>query len=366
MAAASSSKEPAARILVVRVGALGDTLMATPLVRALRARYPQVAIDFLGWEPAAPLVEANPSVSRLFRLRHRHLPWWLSVEKQRLVRQLRAARYQFAVLLESEPHFRRLLELAGLKQIRSFRETPFDPNLHSIVNNLRAAGFSDWQQAPADSLDMELPGSPEDQRDAAQLLGDIRPPLVGLHAGYGPRRVKKNQGERLKGWGAENFTHLGCLLVERGVRLVLTGSADDQDETRAIAAQLPAGSFVELAGRTTVRQLAAVIRRLQLFVSVDTGAAHMAAAVGTPLVVLWGPAILEQTRALSSTTPIRIVRHRVFCAPCYGTPMMKTCQRNICMEAISPQRVLAAAEEIMNEELRAKSGFRQSQQFLHS
>ena len=354
MATASGSKESAARILVVRVGALGDTLMATPVVRALRARYPLAAIDFLGWEPAAPLLEANPGIARLFWLRHRHLPRWLSVEKQRLVRQLRAARYEFAVLLESAPHFRRLLELAGLNQIRSFRETPFDPNLHSIVNNLRAAGFPDWQQAPAGSLDMELPGSPEGERVAEHLLGDIRPPLMGLHAGYGPRRGKKNQGQRLKGWGAENFAHLGCLLVGRGVRLVLTGSADDQDDARAIAAQLPAGSFVELAGRTSVRELAAVIRRLQLFISVDTGAAHIAAAVGTPLVVLWGPAILEQTRPLSSATPIRIVRHRVFCAPCYGTPMMKTCQRNICMEAISPQRVLAAAEEIMNEELKAK------------
>ena len=352
--AAPGSKESGARILVVRVGALGDTLMATPVVRALRARYPQAAIDFLGWEPAAPLLEANPGIARLFRLRHRHLPWWLSREKRRLVEQLRAARYRFAVLLESVPHFRRLLERAGLKEIRSFRETPFDPKLHAIVNNLRASGFSDWQQAAAGSLDMELPGSPEEERAAEQLLGDIRPPVVGLHAGYGPRRGKKNQGQRLKGWGADNFSQLGYLLVQRGVRLVLTGSADDQDDARAIVAQLPAGSFVELAGRTSVRQLAAVIRRLQLFISVDTGAAHMAAAVGTPLVVLWGPAILEQTRPLSSTTPIRIVRHRVFCAPCYGTPMMKSCQRNICMEAISPQRVLAAAEAVMSEELRVK------------
>ena len=354
VAVTSGSKESGGRILVVRVGALGDTLMATPVLRALRARYPQAAIDFLGWEPAAPLLEANPGVARLFRLRHRHLPWWLSREKQRLVRELCAARYQFAILLESAPHFRRLLERAEVKQIRSFRETPFAPKLHAIVNNLRASGFPDWQQAPAGSLDMELPGSPEEERAAKQLLGEIRPPLVGLHAGYGPRRGKKNQGERLKGWGTDNFSQLGRLLVQRGVRLVLTGSADDQDDARAIAAQLPAGSFVELAGRTTVRQLAAVIRRLQLFISVDTGAAHMAAAVGTPLVVLWGPAILEQTRPLSSMTPIRIVRHRVFCAPCYGTPMMKTCQRNICMEAISPQRVLAEAEAVISEELRVK------------
>jgi ADP-heptose:LPS heptosyltransferase len=138
------------------------------------------------------------------------------------------------------------------------------------------------------------------------------------------------------------------MLLARGARLVLTGSADDREEAEAIAARLPASSFLQLAGRTTVGELAAVLRRLRLLVAVDSGPAHMAAALGTPLVVLWGPAILEQVRPISSTTPIRIVRHRVFCAPCYGTPMMKTCQRNICMEAISPERVLAEAVALLD------------------
>lgn len=361
-----------ARILVVRAGALGDTLMVTPVVRALRALYPEASVDFLSSEAAAPLLERNPAVSRVLPLGYRNLPWMVSREKRRLVRQLRETRYDFAVLLESAPRFRRLLERAGLKQIRSFREAPFDPKLHSIINNLRAAGFADLQSR---SLDMELPVSPEDDRAAEQLLKEFTPPaeyssefsgragpgpttaspLVGLHAGYGPSRGKKNQGQRLKGWGSENFAALGSLLIQRGVRLVLTGSADDRHEAEAIAARLPAGGFLQLAGRTTVPQLAAVIRRLRLLISVDSGPAHMAAAVGTPLVVLWGPAILEQVRPLSSTTPIRIVRHRVFCAPCYGTPMMKTCRRNICMESISPQRVLQEAKSLLSEELRVKS-----------
>ncbi len=387
------------RILVVRAGALGDTLMATPVVRALHRRYPDASIDFLSSEAAVPLLKHNPAVSRVLFLRYRNLPWALSPEKQRLARELRSARYGFAVLLESAPHFRRLLEHAGIEQIRSFRETPFDPLLHSIVNNLRAAGFADWQSQP---LDMDLPVSPEDDRAAEKLLSQFAasagssaaqaggatpaptglpgaesgaarpyvvgadqrvrpgqaqnpapteiPLLVGLHAGYGPPRGKRNQGQRLKGWGAENFAALGRMLLARGARLVLTGSAGDREEAGAIAARLPAGSFLQLAGRTTVGELAAVLRRLRLLVAVDSGPAHMAAALGTPLVVLWGPAILEQVRPISSTTPIRIVRHRVFCAPCYGTPMMKTCQRNICMEAISPERVLAEAVALLNAE----------------
>ena len=89
------------------------------------------------------------------------------------------------------------------------------------------------------------------------------------------------------------------------------------------------------------------IGSLDVFVSVDTGAAHIAAALGTPLAVLWGPAIYEQTRPLSTSSPIRIVRVSVPCAPCYGTPIMKSCTQNICMEGISPGAALEAVEHLL-------------------
>jgi len=337
------------RILVVRAGALGDTLMATPVVRALAARYPGAAIDFLCAAGAAPLLEGNPAVTRILPLRHRNVPWFLSPEKRRLVRGLRQAGYEFAVLLESAGRFHELLRHAGIRHVRSFRDIQFDPMLHSAANNLRVAGFGDWRAVPG-GLDMDLFVSPDEEAAAAQLLASsLQPPgsglRVGLHAGWGPRGKKaRNQGERLKGWGVDNFMELGRLLAARGHYLVLTGSEEDRSEAETIAGGLPGGGCAVLAGRTSVRQLAAVIRRLDLLVSVDTGPAHMAAALGTPLVVLWGPSKLHQVAPISSRRPVRIVRHPVFCAPCYDTPMMETCRRNICMESISPQRVLREIE----------------------
>jgi ADP-heptose:LPS heptosyltransferase len=92
-----------------------------------------------------------------------------------------------------------------------------------------------------------------------------------------------------------------------------------------------------------------LIRHLDVFVSVDSGPAHIAAAVGTPLVVLWGPGILAQTRPIAETGSVEIVREAVGCAPCYGTPMMKACRRNICMEGITPDRVLQAIARRLEE-----------------
>jgi ADP-heptose:LPS heptosyltransferase len=93
--------------------------------------------------------------------------------------------------------------------------------------------------------------------------------------------------------------------------------------------------------------LAAAIEKLDAFVSVDSGPAHLAAALRTPLVVLWGPAILDQVRPLSLRSPVALLRHAPPCAPCYETPLMKTCQRNVCMESISHSEVLAAVDGLI-------------------
>jgi heptosyltransferase-2 len=334
------------RILVVRVGALGDTLMVTPLIRSLRKRHPAAEIDFLCSGLAAPLLELNPHLKHLFALRSRNMPLALSLEKRRLVRRLRGRNYPSALLLESAPRYRRLLERAGLRRIRSFREVPFDPAKHAIVNNLNVGGIT---ESSGRDLDMELTLSGEDRDAAARILKGIPAgPLIGVHVGWGPQRRKSRQAERQRGWSLDNFVRLIRMLAGgRTAGVVLTGSSEDREDSAYIAAQFPVGTVRSVAGQTRIRELAALIERLDLLISVDSGPCHMAAALGTPLVVLWGPGRLEQTRPVSSTTPIRIVRHAVACSPCQSTPLQKSCRRNICMEMISPDEVLQQARSLL-------------------
>ncbi|MCA1563536.1 MAG: glycosyltransferase family 9 protein [Acidobacteria bacterium] len=336
--------DSASRILVVRAGALGDTLMATPVLPALRERHPGAAIDFLASATAAPLLAFNPHLRHVHRIVGRNLPYALSLEKRALVGTLRGAHYDLAIVLEHAPRYYRLVARARIPRVRGFRDTPFDPALHSVVNNLRAAGFED----AAPPADMRIVLVPEDERAASALLDGVAAPAVGFHAGYGPTGRKPRQDLRLRGWSADRFVELGRALAARGFHLVLTGAPEDRPLAARIASALPPNAVRVLAGRTDVRELAAVIRQLDLFVSVDSGPAHMAAAVGTPLVVLWGPGILAQTRPVSSTAPIRIVHTPVPCAPCYGTPLMKRCRQNICMESIAPAQAMAAIEEVWN------------------
>ncbi len=335
----------AERILVVRVGALGDTLMATPVAKAIKSLHPDWEIDFLCSAMAAPLLLRNPDIGRVHVLRGRNLPYWVSPEKLGLVRRIRLASYRFAVLLESAPRYRLLLEKAGVGEIRGFDETPFDPRLHSAANNLRAAGL-DWREHV---LRATVTTDQDDNAAARFLLEGLKTPWVGLHAGYGPAGKKRNQMERLKGWSSSNFSELANRLLDWGVSLVLTGSPGDRREALRLAEGLPDDRVRVLAGKTTVRELAAILSQLRLFISVDSGPAHLAAAVGTPLIVLWGPAKLAQVRPLEGSAPVIVVRKPVPCAPCYDTPAMKSCRANICMRSIQPREVMLEAERIIGK-----------------
>ena len=317
------------RILLVRAGALGDSLMVTPVIRALAERYPEATVDVLAAESAAAVFELHPFVDQVLTLRHRNLPFAVSPEKRRLARELRSRGYDFAVLLERAPRYRELLERAGVGEIRSFRENPFDPEAHAIANNLRAAGAEG-------SHDMEIMLSADDDAAADRLLAGLSSPVVGLHVGYGPRGKKRDQSHRLKGWATSNFAALARSLEADGISVVVTGTSEDAAD---VAAVTRGGLAVDVSGRTSVRELGALIRKLDVYVSVDSGPAHLAAAVATPLVVLWGPAILEQVRPISSRSPVTVLRHSVPCAPCYDTPLMKTCRQNVCMEGIPPSDV---------------------------
>jgi ADP-heptose:LPS heptosyltransferase len=315
--------------------------MVTPLLRALRRKHPEAELDVLCSRLASDLLELTPGVARRFPLHHRNLPYPLSLEKQRIVRELRRRGYDRAILLERAERYRKLLERAGISSIQSFRETPFDPRKHAIVNNLNAAGLE-----PA-HLDMEVFLSDEDRKEASELLTMLaESPRVGIHIGYGPRGKKKHQSERLKGWALENFVEAARELSGRGLGLVFTGSLEDRRDVEQVIQRLRAPAL-DLTGRTPLRVLAAVIQKLDAFVSVDSGPAHLAAAVATPLVVLWGPAIFEQVRPISTRSPVVVLRHPPPCAPCYETPLMKTCPRNVCMEAIKPAEVVERVEGLL-------------------
>ena len=338
------------RIVIVRAGAIGDTLMATPLVRAVRSTFANAHVTFICSNAARDVLAHNPHLDRVIGLSYRHVPLALSPEKTRIVRFLKKIDLDWAVVLESHRSF---VDLAcrfnpahvvayGTLPGKRIEKVMFDPNKHSVENNLHAGEALGVQPA---GLEMELHYPPAIKASLQARLGragissgDV---MIGLHAGWGGRQQPLEQ-TRLRSWPPKRFAAIARWLTETlGARVVLTGSLNDRPLTDFIA-QNAAVPCVNLAGSLSVLELAALIDRLDAYVAIESGPAHMAAALGTPLVALLGPAIFQQTRPLTGRGTVHVIRHQVPCSPCYGTPLQKSCKDNVCMKQIEVSEVQEA------------------------
>ncbi len=353
----TSDERQSLHLLIVRAGAIGDTLMITPLIRALRRTFPESYLAFLCSSSARDVIRYNPHLDRVIPLAYRHLPQWLSLEKQRILRDLRSLHFDCGLVLESHPNFvgiargvgaRRLITYGVLPEADGLERAIFDPLRHSIENHLRAAEPLGVQPS---GYEMELCYPSELDQAMRLRLAECgiaeHDCLVGIHAGWGGRKHALDQ-TRLRSWPVQNFARVIQWLVKsKKARVVLTGSRADRPLTEYIAksAEVPC---LDLAGKLPLLELAALIRRLDLYLTVDSGPAHMAAALGTPLIALWGPGIFEQTAPVHSRGPVQILYHRVPCAPCYGTPLMKACQDNICMKQIEVEEVTEAVSQMLD------------------
>jgi lipopolysaccharide heptosyltransferase II len=294
---------PVERIVVLRALFLGDLLCAVPAFRALRRRYPAAEITLIGLPWAEELIRRLPTIDRF--LPFPGYPGIVEVEYSpertaAFLAETRAYQYDLAIQMHGDGNISNsfVAELGarmslGYRRSADSRLTAsllYQRDEHEIRRWVRLIAALDraGAQPPGtpDSLATEFPITPSDALSAAQLLFAAPAfPLVGLHPGA---KVKTRR------WPAERFAALADTLIERyGADIVLTGSAAEQQLTATVrrAMHHPA---LDLAGQTDLGPFGAVIARLDLLVSNDTGAAHMAAAVGTPSVVLFGPGRPEQ------------------------------------------------------------------------
>ncbi|MGH9454000.1 MAG: glycosyltransferase family 9 protein, partial [Terriglobia bacterium] len=276
--------------------------------------------------------------------------------KRGALSELRKHDFNTLLALESDPRFLDILRATGARRVVAygtladaggFEHADFNPQQHMIQNHLQAAGKLGAQPA---GLDMDLGYPPALDATLWEKLsregirkGSI---LAGIHAGWGGRKHSLHE-TRLRSWPPERFAEIARSLSQQmGASMVLTGSASDRPLNELIA-KLSGTPCLNLAGSLSLLETVALLRRLDVYLTVDSGPAHMAAALGTPLVTLWGPGIFEQTSPRGTRGPIRILNHRVHCAPCYGTPLMKSCRDNICMKEIETPEVLEAVEQVL-------------------
>jgi heptosyltransferase-2 len=335
------------RILVREVNWVGDAVLTLPALEALDARFPQAEITLLASPWVGGLFAGHPTVDRTIGYRTEDLHRGLR-GRWRLTRELKEGRFDLAVLFPNSLDAALTPWLAGIPRRVGY---PTDGRgwllTHPVSDRSGATGRHQVERYLAivralggdGTLSLRLPVTEEARRRSDALLRDrgIAPaaPLVAMNPGsvYGSA----------KRWPADRFAAVADGLLEsRGATILLIGSEGERPVLDQVAAHMRRPA-VNLGGRTDLLALVGVLERARLLVSNDTGAMHVAAAVGTPVLAVFGPTDPVATGPLGRWA--RVVRVPVPCSPC----LLRECPiDHRCMEGVAVEEVLREAQVLLD------------------
>lgn len=331
------------RILVVKLDHLGDVLLATPVFSNLRQAYPHAELHALTGEWSRVVLERHPDVTGVVEY---NSPAFCRTgqptplrETFKLYRQLRREKYDLMVELRSDW---RTVWFAFLRLTPKRLSRP----ALQIANRLGLAQFSGTHETTRNLDVLNQTGIPtpirtaifsvtaEDKKWASDFLStyqiDGQRPLIAIHPGSPIER---------KRWLPERYAELGdWLIAQKRAQILFVGVKDEIPIITEIQ-RLMRGESINVAGKTTLTQLASILHRCNVFIGNDSGPMHLAAAVGTQTLGLYGPG--DPTRFGPAGEKCQTIRRRVDC-PCVGA----TCRfgESGCMSKIQVADVMQILE----------------------
>ena len=329
-------------ILVIGPSWVGDTLLSQPLLRLLLQQNPDSRIDYLAPPWTLPLLARMPEVHSGLVNPFGHGALRMG-ERRRLGQELRAGNYELAVVLPNSWKSALVPWFAGIPQRRGFRGEA----RWGLLNDLRRLDEAALPQMVQRFAALALPAGaalpdplppPELQLSATgreQLLRrlglDAGQPAVAFCPGaeYGPA----------KRWPETHYAALARMFAARGLAVWLVGSPKDHAVAETIAQQA-AGGCINLCGRTDIAEAADLLGAARLVVSNDSGLMHVAAAVGRPVIALYGSSSPQFTPPLGRD--VRILSLGLDCSPCFERHCPLGHLR--CLKDLSPESVFAAVD----------------------
>lgn len=336
--------KPPRRILVRAVNWIGDAVMTTPALGRIRAAFPDAEIVIVANLLVAQMFTHHPYCDRVIvfdkKGKHAGVMGFL-----RFCRMLRRERFGLAILFQNAIEAALMAALALIPHRAGYRTDGRGLLLNFGVlarDSKHGLHHVDYYLSMLDDLD---------------LTGDVLPPILKVRSdeqGWAGERlpgkswVAINPGAAYgsaKRWIPERFAEVADHLVTTyGVRIVLTGGPAEGEIGADIVKSMQHRPL-NLIGQTSVRQMMAVLERCILMVTNDSGPMHVGAALGVPIVAIFGPT--DHTTTSPRTTNCRIVRHHSCCSPC----MLRQCPTDHrCMEGVTAEHVLAAATQLLGDD----------------
>lgn len=341
------------RILIVQLADIGDLVLATPALAALREARPDAHLTLLAHAHSAPLIEGTGLVDALIVFEREAFSRPRSLLSPALLRRvwaLRGGRYDTVLFLH---HFTlkagtlkfSLIALGSGARRRIGLE---NGNGWFLTERLPDDGFGAHHQAEywlrlAALLGASSAARPARVASAPFPLPPKTAPRVVIHAGSGGYSLARR-------WDAAGFAAVAeRLRRERGAEIVLVGGAGD--DTEAVQTQLSAPAL-DISGKTTLPQLVGVLRSADVFIGADSGVMHLATAAGAPVVAVFGPSNAAAWGAWTPQGRSEIVRSAPECSPCsyvgHTIGLREGCAARTCMRMVTPEQVTAAALRLLD------------------
>ncbi len=338
------SKDSIHKILLIRLDHIGDLLMTTPALRALRIAYPKAEIHLLVKEATAEVLELNPNINRIITF---NAPWTIAKGKKatrgdiiRLISRLRKEKYDSVIDFRADPREALLSLFTGAPYRLGYgargggfcfthpgEYNPQDHEIHRAINLLSPLKIT----PESDKMDLNFSSEDHEMAETILLKAGVKPEskLAGIHPGA---------ASPFKRWTYEGFAGLGDLLIENGYQVLLLGAPGDKNLLASITKQMQKTPTVICD--INLKILGAVIERLDFLVCNDSAPSHIAQAVGTRAVVLYGPTHNEVTGPLDLEKHT-VARNSIPCAPCWLPGTKFECRHDLrCWKGLKAEMVI--------------------------
>lgn len=345
------ARETLARILVIQTAKIGDVVMSTRLLGALRQSLPQASITVMHQSLTRDILQDHPGVDATIEVE----PHTLSGVRGKLGMAARVRGERFDCVLVLSPSVPLLVTLVWAGMPRRLAVMPKTSGRTLRLARRLLSGFveHDGSRPISDSQLELLPllGCRESAAEQSVVMIDV--PMAAELAGHQPLiGVGVNAGNSLKSLDEAQLARLcSDILAGTDGAVVLIGGAADADKARAIARRVADPRLLDLSGRYTLRELPALLARLTAYVGVDSGVTHLADALGIPQVVVAGPVniveFMPRTSGSRAITPGALP-----CAPCvfsFRTPYRCATGTHACVREVRIEAVVRTLQTVIAE-----------------
>jgi len=353
------------KFLIINPFGIGDVIFTTPVIRSIKENFPESSIGYWCNERVGDILRDNPLIDKVFALSRgdlKRISGYSRIQglrsSWRLFSAIKKERFDISLDFSLEHRYSLISKLAGIKKRVGF---DYKKRGRFLTDSVDITGYQDKHaveyylsllefigiKALNPRLELFIAGEAKDKAEA--LFKDLgisaKERVIAIAPGGG---VSWGKDAEYKHWQAEKFAEIADRISkDLGARVLILGDGKERQLARRIA-KVASGKPFDLVGKTSLRELAAVIEKLDLLIANDGGTLHMAVALGVKTVSIFGPVDELVYGPYPASAEHIVVKQDLDCRPCYKNFRFNGCNNNrLCLEGISVDEVYERARSLI-------------------